>query len=123
MLEILIAASSMVILPPPKELPNPRRPGRRGAGEPLRRRRSVRLGANRGRKPRSAALSARARQLTPQARERGIFPLGASRRFRGKQGIRIAVPVAVGVASLSVGSGAALAGSGGGVGVPQPPSL
>src|SRR4051812_15811778 len=74
---------------------------------------------------RSDALSSRARQLTPQARERGI-PLRPTRRVRGTNRIR-AVPlgVAAAVAALTLGAGSAVASGGGGgrLGVPPPPRV
>src|SRR3954453_19900529 len=88
-----------------------------------------RTGANWARMARSDALSSRARQLTPQARERGI-PLRPTRIIRGTNRIRtVALGVAVAVASLTVGAGSAVAGGAGGaggvggVGAPQAPRL
>src|SRR6266511_5182443 len=72
---------------------------------------------------RSAALSARARQLTPQAGERGNARLRLSGTVPARRRWRLTtMPVAVTVASLSVCAGGASAG-GGGVTPPDPPQL
>src|SRR3954453_7320305 len=71
-----------------------------------------RTGANRVRMARSDALSSRARQLTPQARERGI-PLRPTRIIRGTNRIRT-VALGGAVASLTAGAGCAGAGGAGG---------
>src|SRR4051812_37506482 len=65
-------------------------------------------GANRH-NGRSAALSARARQLTPQARERGVFEL--SRKMYGPRvGARAGVlALAIAITALCAAAGAAFA--------------
>src|SRR5204863_7052261 len=71
---------------------------------------------------RSAALSSRARQLTPQAGERERLRLRPKGMAPARRGWQSAAPAAVVVMSLSLCAGVAFAG-GGGITPPSPPKV
>ena len=72
---------------------------------------------------RSAALSARARQLTPQAGEREKLRLRPKGVTPSRRRLRSTVPPAVAVVVLSLCAGVAFAGGGGGVRPPNSPKV